>query len=77
MSNAVMGRRVRDRYKIPRPGAECVTGKVILVAGDSVTVRMDDGTIKAMPRDAFDVMFTRAAGSPRGHRGWGRTPDQR
>ena len=37
------GDRVQDRFKLPKPGAECVTGEVKSVAGDYILVEWDDG----------------------------------
>jgi len=39
------GDLVRDRYKVPKPGDQCVTGKVRSVIGDSATVAWDDGSV--------------------------------
>ncbi len=40
-----VGDRVRDRFKLPRPGEgpECCTGKVIRVRLGEVVVKWDDG----------------------------------
>lgn len=52
------GDRVRDKYKLPKPGGEAVEG-VVEKVGDIIEVRMDDGELRAVPHSTFVALFAR------------------
>ncbi len=51
------GDRVKDKFKLPKPGAECVTGTLQgdPVDGD-VTVKWDDGTTRVTNTMTLEVI---------------------
>ncbi len=53
------GDRVRDKFKLPRPGDEAVHGIVQKVSPAFIFVRMDDGLERMIPRGTFVALFER------------------
>ncbi len=62
MTNVEKGDRVRDKFKLPRPGDEAVHGVVEKVSPAFVFIRMDDGKERMVPRGTFVALFERVEG---------------
>ena len=48
------GARVRDAFKVPKPGDECCVGKVVRQDGQWVQVKWDDGKTTNIDRMLLD-----------------------
>lgn len=55
------GDRVRDKFKLPRPGDESTTGTILKTTTIKVTIEMDSGSvhekIRIISRKQFEALY--------------------